>query len=63
METLFLTLDTVAVIVLLYFSYKGEKSGNLEQGPFRIRQLPIAPAPAERPTLAERNAGERRRRR
>lgn len=61
METLFLTLDTLALMVLLYFSYKGEKSGDPEQGPFRIRKMPVAPVPAERLTLAERNARERRR--
>lgn len=38
METLILMLDTIAVMVVIYFSYKGSKSpDNPEMGPFRIR--------------------------
>lgn len=38
METLVLTLDTIALMVVIYFSYKSGKSPESpEIGPFRIR--------------------------
>ena len=38
METLILTFDTIAFMVVIYFSVKGEKqSGQPELGPFRIK--------------------------
>lgn len=49
METLILTLDTIAVMVVIYFSYKGSTSpDNPEIGPFRIRpykadEKPVVP--------------------
>lgn len=37
METLVLTIDTIAFIAILYYSLKNEKSeGESETGPFRI---------------------------
>ncbi|MGI4798820.1 MAG: hypothetical protein ACRYG8_33230 [Janthinobacterium lividum] len=57
METLILTLDTIAVMVVIYFSYKGSKSpDNPEIGPFRIRPY-VAPEKPAAPT----NARDRRR--
>lgn len=57
METLILTLDTIAVMVVIYFSYKGSKTpDDPEVGPFRIRPY----EPAEKPA-ASRNAPGRRR--
>ena len=68
METLVLTLDTIAVMVICYFSYKGEKApGQPELGPFRIRSFrkaPDATAPTEsraRPRLQPRSQPVRRR--
>lgn len=47
METLVLTLDTIAVMVVIYFSYKGSKTpDNPEIGPFRIRSFVAAEKPA-----------------
>lgn len=43
METLVLTLDTIALMVVIYFSYKGSKSPESpEIGPFRIRPYKAA---------------------
>lgn len=53
METLILTLDTIAVMVVIYFSYKGEGApGQPELGPFRIR-TPKAKIPADKSTSAK----------
>ncbi len=47
METLILTLDTIAFMVVIYFSIKGEKlPGKPELGPFRIKADAPASAPA-----------------
>lgn len=47
METLLLTLDIIVVMVICYFSYKGEKAaGHPELGPFRIRSFKKAPEAA-----------------
>ena len=55
METLILTLDTIALMVVLFFSYKGETApGQPELGPFRIR----ARKPAD-PVAADGNAPSR----
>lgn len=51
METLVLTLDTIAFMVVIYFSFKSEKSPDkLELGPFRIKaNAPAALASTKRP--------------
>lgn len=52
METLVLTFDTIALMVVIYFSFKSEKSPDKpELGPFRIRSdAPVPPAVAPRGT-------------
>ena len=57
METLILTLDTIAVMVVIYFSYKGSKTpDDPELGPFRIRPY----VPAEKPPTSRTGPGRRR---
>lgn len=50
METLILTLDTIAFMVVIYFSFKSEKSPDKpELGPFRIKvDAPVAQPSAKR---------------
>ncbi len=52
METLVLTLDTIAFMMVIYFSYKSEKAPDKpEQGPFRIKvDTPAALPPVKRVT-------------
>ena len=51
METLILTLDTIALMVVIYFSFKSEKSPDKpELGPFRIKtDTPAVQTAAKRP--------------
>ena len=60
METLVLTLDTIAIMAICYFSYRSEKSpGQAELGPFRIRTAkesakPVPPTGTGRRMTTER---------
>ena len=64
METLLLTLDTIAIMVICYFSFRSEKTrGQPELGPFRIRSAKETVAQAKPTGERGRPAPERQVRR
>jgi len=59
-ETLILTVDTVALMVILYYSYRCEKSPDKpEAGPFRIKREPPAADEVSTPPAKLRSARRR----